>query len=310
MRVRLRHAAAAVFLPMAASACSLLSWDGFVGPPEDGSPPEDDAAEPSDAGGTTDGASDTDGGASSDAQTEASDDDASSDAGTDADPNAPPIFQDGGSFCAGKSTAAFCEDFDEVPLDKRWIREGTFGRLTSYNAKSAPNDFLVSAPPNTGGGTFVSKITKTMPAPSTNLLVSFDLFPEKINENSSVLMLAALEYTGGESKYSLRLVYLNGQIRLEESDLVPPPNNKDSYHPFFDVTVGRWSRIGLDVDLSDSPPGVTISVDGITVGSRLTVTPTANMQTVPTLLLGAVFAQNPHSGWTLRYDDVLVEYRQ
>lgn len=309
MTVRLRHAAVALVLSTAASACSLLSWDGFVGPPRDGTSSDDDASEPSDTGDGDDGASDPDGGVSNDAQAEASDD-ASFDAETDADPNTPPVFQDGGSFCAGHSAATFCEDFDEVPLDKRWIREGTFGRLTSYNAKSAPNDFLVAVSPNTGGGTFVSKITRTMSASSTNLLVSFDLFPEKINENSSVLMLAALEYTGGESKYSLRLVYLNGQIRLEESDLVPPPNNKDSYHPFFDVPVGQWSRIQLDIDLSDAPPGVTISVDGAPVGSRLTVTPTPNIQTLPTLILGAVFAQNPHSGWALRYDNVLVEYHE
>ncbi len=107
----------------------------------------------------------------------------------------------------------------------------------------------------------------------------------------------------------MRLVYSNGSVRLEESNLVPPPNNKDAYHPFFTIPNGKWTRIKLDVVASGATPGVTISLDGTTVGVRESITPTAGLDPLPTLILGAVFAGNPHTGWTLRYDDVTVTYR-
>lgn len=225
------------------------------------------------------------------------------------DPNLPPVFVDGGSFCGTQESTAFCEDFDTADLAVRWVKEGVFAKLTSYAAKSAPNVFLLDVPESTAGGTFVSKITKTMDAPSTNLVVAFDFVPEKVNLTSSFLILAALEYTKLDLKYSLRLVYSNGSIRLEESNLVPPPNNKDAYHPFFTVPVGKWTRIKLDVVASGATPGAQISLDGTAVGARETITPTPGMDATPTLLLGAVFAGNPNTGWRLRYDDITVTYR-
>lgn len=286
----------------ATTACSLVAgFDGFAGPGgvqlDDGGNalPGTDAKPGAVAEG---GAIDT--GATGDATTEA-------DAG---DPNTPPVFVDGGSFCGGQDGTTFCEDFDTADLPVRWIREGVFARLTSYTPKSAPNVFLLDAPESTTGGTFVSKISHAFETPSTNLLVAFDFKPERVNLGSSFLILAALEYVKNDtSKYSMRLVYSNGSVRLEESNLVPPPNNKDTYHPFFSIPMNQWTRVKLDVVASGGTPGIIVSLDGVPVGAREVLTPTVGLDPTPTLILGAVFAGNPHTGWTLRYDDVAVTYR-
>jgi hypothetical protein len=225
------------------------------------------------------------------------------------DPNTAPVFIDGGSFCSSQDDAVFCEDFDITDLSAKWLREGLFARLTNNAARSAPNDYFLDAPASTIGGTFVSKITHSFGAPSTNLVVSFDFEPEKVNLASSILMLAALEYTNAEAKYSLRLVYSSGSVRLEESNLVAPPDNKDAYHPFFAIPMDRWSRVKLDIVASGSTPGVLVSLDDAPMGVRETIAPTIGMDPTPTLILGAVYAANPHTGWTLRYDNVTVKYR-
>ena len=281
---------------LAASACSFTEgFDGFAGSSATrNSPSTEDGAitENSDSGdgiSTVDGRSDGgDGGA--------------------VDPNSAPYFVDGGSFCSTQTTT-FCEDFDTQDLGKNWLREGAYGKLTSYTAKSAPNDFLLNAPATAATGTFVSKITHDFDTNATSTVLTFDLFPEETYLGTSFFILSSMEWTRADAKYSLRLVYSSGRIRLEESNLVAPPNNKDEYHPFFDLAVGKWSRLSLDVVASGSTPGAQLSADGVPIGTRETLTPTAGMDLRPTLILGAVFAGQPHTGWVLRYDNVTVTFR-
>lgn len=281
---------------LAASACSFTEgFDGFVGPAEnrsnsaldDGSPGAGDSSTAPDITTTNGDAGD----------------------GAIADPNTPPYFVDGGSFCSTQTTTSFCDDFDTAELSKNWLREGAYAKLTSHEAKSAPNDFLLNAPSTTAGGTFVSKITHDFANNASSMIVTFDFFPEKVYVGTSFLILGAVEWNRGDQKYSLRLVYSSGQIRLEESNLVPPPNNKDEYHPFFDLPTGKWSRISLDLVANGTSPGVQLSVDGVPLGTREALVPTAGMDARPTVLLGAVFAGQPHTGWALRYDNVTVTFR-
>lgn len=225
------------------------------------------------------------------------------------DPNIGPVFVDGGTTCKTTPGAALCDDFDAFDLTTNWVREGNYARLTSYAASSAPNNFLLSAPAQNSGGNFVSKISHAFDQDSGDLLVGFDIYPEKVAD-SAFLILGALEYTSGTAKYSIRLVYSNGQVRVEESDLVPPPNNHDVLHPFFTIEPKKWSRVKLDITLDGGSPTIKILLDDIPVGgSPLAATPTAGISWKPTLILGAVFAGAPHSGWTLRYDNVLVSFR-
>jgi hypothetical protein len=304
-RARLVLRIAFGLLLCATAACSLtVGFDGFVGPPDESDGGEDDLrSRDLDEPDTGEGPR-VDGGGAPEA-----------DGATDAeagDPNAPPQFLPDGStsFCnTPQGPSAFCEDFDTADLTARWLREGVFGKLTSYAPKSPPNVFLLNVPPTTATGTFVSKISHSFDFPSRSVILGFDFKPELVNTGSSFFMLAALEWPSGEEKYSLRLVYSSGDIRLEESNLVPPPNNVDSYHPFFNVPEDKWSRITLDAVASGATPGAQISIDGLPIGGREALTPTADVDEHPRLILGAVYAANPHTGWTLRYDNVTVNLR-
>lgn len=292
----------AVAVAATAAACSLaVGFDGFAGPGDAGS---DAARAPTDVS-RTDAADSPGPGSASDADT--------GDGGAPvldaADPNVAPVFVDGGSFCGTQDAATFCEDFDTADLPARWVTEGVFARLTSNSSKSAPNDLLLDVPKTDTGGTFVSKITHPFDVRSTNLVLSFDFEPERTYLGSSFLILAALEYTRANAKYSLRLVYSNGSVRLEESNLVPPPNNTDRYHPFFAMPTGKWTRVTLDIVTSGTTPGAQLSLDGTAIGIREPLAPTVGIDSTPTLILGAVFGGNPHTGWTLRYDNVTVSYR-
>ncbi|HVH45217.1 MAG TPA: hypothetical protein VM925_22850 [Labilithrix sp.] len=290
---------AAGLLLTATAACSLASFDGFVGSAD----PEERELSGADATPTLKAdASGIDSAVSS----------TSSDAGTDADagdPNAPPVFVDGGSFCSGQSGTKFCDDFDTAPLSANWIREGIYAKHTSYRAKSAPNDFLVDVPPALGGGTFVAKVTKAFDDPSTNLVVGFDVKQERADLGTAALIMSAVEWTRGTAKYSIRLVYSAGSVRLEESDTEHPAD--DVRHGTFTLD-DKWTRIGLDIVASGGSPTMKVTLDGIAAPGLEAVAitpPTSGMDGRPTLILGAVFATNPHNGWTIRYDNATVTYR-
>jgi hypothetical protein len=298
-----------------ASACSMtVGFDGFSGGPDSGTPRVDGAFEPIDDGAVAPAERD-----SESPLAETAVDAPSADAGADADaeaavadPNLPPTFvADGGTtWCNSQSGTTMCEDFDRKDLGAPWIREGLYVKLTSFRARSAPNDLLINVPSTTSSGTFVSKITRSFAQTSRDLSLSFAFHPEKLTEGNSFLIIGAVEFLkAADAKYSLRLVYLNGQVRLEESNLVPPPNNRDTYHPFFNVPVGTWSKIRLDLDLSATTPKAQITLDDVPVGPEVPLTPTTGIDHTPTLILGAVFGGMPHTGWTLRYDDVTMTLR-
>ncbi len=294
-------------LPIGAAllcACSFTAGlDGFVGA---GAPDRDAASD--------DGPQVVDSGdaaAAPDAAFTEASTDADADADADAfDPDAPPTFLEAGtSFCDGATGAFFCEDFDRHDLGYTWSREGLWARIVGSGALSPPNHFVVDVPAAPGTGSFVSKITRAFSQPSSELTLSFAFDPEKVDAGSAFLLVAALEFPRASAKYSLRLVYLNGQLRLEESNLVPPPLNEDVYHPFFPVPQGKWSRLRLDVSLTGTSPSVEIRVDDASVAGKEPLSVPAGVDLAPTLVLGAVFGGQPHTGWVLRYDDVRLDAR-
>lgn len=304
----------------ASAACSLaVGFDGFVGAGDAGLNGLTDAHADGPAGNQGDGAtnpqdSSTNADANQPPVTDAGDAGETSTPLDAGDPNLPPVFTSGGTTCktftAGPDGGDLCDDFDKSALTTNWIVEGPYEKLTSYNAKSMPNDFLVNAPPNTGAGTFVSKITHNFTRQSTNMLVSFDYFPETISVGTSAMIMAAVEYTkNSAAKYSMRLVYVSGQVRLEESTIGSPPATDITSHTLFTIPSGQWTHVSLDIVAEGATPGMQINLDGTPAAGRETLTPTPDLDATPTLILGAVYAQNPHSGWTMRYDNVTVVHR-
>jgi hypothetical protein len=152
-------------------------------------------------------------------------------------------------------------------------------------------------------------VTKGFDDPSTNLVVGFDVKQERVDTGTAALIMSAIEWTRGTSKYSIRLVYSSGSLRLEESDIDHPSD--DFRHGTFTLD-DKWTRIGLDIVSAGGSPMMKVTIDGVPAPGLDAVTlspPSSGMDGRPTLILGAVFATNPHSGWTIRYDNVTVTYR-
>ena len=237
--------------------------------------------------------------------------DAGPDTADTAPPNAPPTFVDAGAttFCSAHTSSTFCADFDEAPLPAGFTStEGAFISLTSTNPSSRPNDFLLNVPPQNGVGVLASKVTRSFPRSATGADVAFDLDPEKLNTSASGLLIAALEFTSNPAaKYSVRLAFNQGAIRVEESYLAPSP--ADIFHSVFSLAPGQWSRIRLELRFGadGGPSTLGVYVNDVLQGSKDALTPPLGMDGRPTLLLGAVYGSLPHDGWTLRYDNVLLD---
>jgi hypothetical protein len=276
-------------------ACSFTGFDGYVGPPKDD---DSNSAE----GGVDGGRGDSGGGDDGDA-------DSSTDAGVDAgSPHDPPVFGATDTWCTKQLGLSFCDDFDTTTL-KTWTPQGNLSWQTTYGPRSAPNNFVVAAPANSGTVNFTSKITKELD-PSTNMEVAFDFLPEQVSP-TAFFMLGAVEYLGNaDAKYSMRLVYFEGSVRLEESDVNDFGGPTDRLHALFTVPEKQWSRVKLSINLNGGSPSIAITLDGTSVGGTIVPTPTAGYDTTkPVLLLGAVNAGSPHTGWVLHYDNVTVTYR-
>jgi hypothetical protein len=234
--------------------------------------------------------------------------------------SAPPSWPEAGtaSWCTQFGyEATFCADFDESPLPSGFSAEdGAFLAETTSASQpsSGPNDLLLYVPQQPGSQAFGSKLSRQFQTSATTITLAFDIKPESLNTTSSGILFAALDFTekAAPAAYSLRLAYNSGLPRLEESYLgtssvsTPP----DVYHANFNLPVGVWSRVEIDVDFGGGGTGdaggatETIFVGGLRQGLPETLTPPAGFDARPNLLIGAVYGTSPTAGWAIRYDDV------
>ncbi len=235
------------------------------------------------------------------------------DASSDTGPvNQPPLFLDGGdSWCTSQTTDTFCADFDRVPLPSEFSSlDGTLISLTSTFPSSSPNALLLYAPPSAATGSFASKLSKDLPSPVGAIDLEFDLRAEVLNTTSSGLLFAAIDFVDNtHAPYSVRLAFNSGAPRLEESYLGSPP---DIYHTNFSIPISTWAHIRLSLTFAPgdveggAPTGSSaIYVNGSSVGADA-LSPPTGVTLRPTALVGAVYGTQPHTGWTLRYDNVTV----
>ncbi len=228
--------------------------------------------------------------------------------------NAPAIFADGGTttWCERRDSGgaiAFCADFDRVALPSGFgITEGSYLGLSSTTPSSPANSLYLLVPPSGSVGTFSSKLTKNFSTTVSGTTLEFDFYPELVNTTSSGVLFAAVDFVGNASaKYSVRLAYNQGVTRVEESYLGFP---SDVFHSTTNLPVGEWSRIRLELGFpDDAGAGGTIAlyVNNALIGTRDPLTPPANVDKRPSLLMGAVYGTLPHTGWLFRYDNVTLD---
>jgi hypothetical protein len=209
-----------------------------------------------------------------------------------------------GGWCGGR-TATFCADFD------------TGGLPAGFDATDGPNlaiggeaskPLIVDIPAAEAGPAYSSKVRQSFADASDDVTIAFDFAPLKVSKANGTLLIAAIDYqTAAEARYSVRLVYHEGRVRLEENVTGEP----SVFHPFFDIPASKWSRIRLDVVLGrdGAASSAKVSLDEELIGRSETITPPVGMERKPTVLLGAVFGTAPHAGWTLGYDNVTIDLR-
>ncbi len=225
-------------------------------------------------------------------------------------PNAPPVFLDAGTttWCDGVEAGVFCADFDRAPLPAGFnSSDGQFLLLTSTHASSTPNDLLVAIP-SEGAGIVSSKLSRGFSQRADNRAVlAFDFYPEVINETSSGMLIAALDFLGnGQAKYSVRIAYNQGANRVEESFLGSPP---DIYHATFNLPEGVWSRVRVELSFGGDagPSTLGVFVNGAQQGTLESLSPPAGLDGRPALLVGGVYGTGPETGWAFRYDNVTLD---
>jgi hypothetical protein len=234
--------------------------------------------------------------------------------------SAPPTWLAAGSqsWCTMHDYGwTFCADFDEGPLPALFsASDGPYLAATSSSAESdsLANDLLLYIPPQSGTQTFGSKLSRQFETYASTITLAFDIMPEYINQTTSGILFAALDFTekAAPAAYSLRLAYNEGAPRLEESFLGDGP--ADIYHTNFTLPPGVWSHVqvvitfaGGDGGSADAgSPTEVISVGGVPQGLPEVLTPPPGFDSRPNLLIGAVYGTNPTNGWAIRYDNVVL----
>jgi hypothetical protein len=222
----------------------------------------------------------------------------------------PPIFAEAGAdtWCTARATSTFCADFDRSPLPSGFASsEGAFLLLTSTLPSSPSNALALIIPPQAGPGTFSSKLARSFTQPAASVTLAFDFFPEKINTTASGVLFTALDYLGNpQAKYSIRLAYNQGTSRVEESYLGFPT---DIFHSTFHLPIGKWSHVRIEMvfGVDGGPSTLSVFVDDALQGSVESLSPPSAFDPRPSLLVGAVYGTLPHTGWALRYDNVLMD---
>ncbi len=221
---------------------------------------------------------------------------------------------DAGPWClTHKADAAYCEDFDTDGL-AAWdaVIEGAGGttKPDPGAATSAPYSML-SDLPGANAGKVEAYIARKALLPATSASFDADFRLEKANTASSQLQIGKLLEidVNGDGTWELGLA-INDKRKLvvfqynyasngyAEAFVYPTP-----------VALGAWTRVGLHLRLQNTLDGVfDMDIDGARVATAVPVQP-LSAKSPFRLFIGAIYTSTPHTGWTLRTDNVLFDTR-
>jgi hypothetical protein len=199
--------------------------------------------------------------------------------------------------------ATFCADFDGAALPAGFsTMDGKL--LTIGTAKTRP--LVFNAPAEGTGAAYWSRLIVPFTTSSSDMTTAFDIAPSKLNAQAGALLAASLEFPNNPAAwYSVRMVFVAGRTRIEENI----GGSRNVYHPFFDLPLDKWSRVSLDLVLSGAQKTFKLSVDGMQVGGLEPISPPAQIDLHPRLLVGGVYITTPNDGWNLSYDNVTMTLR-
>ena len=117
------------------------------------------------------------------------------------------------------------------------------------------------------------------------------------------MLVWAVDFGSGGALYSIRMVFVFGQVRIEEHT----SGLTDVYHPLFTLPSAQWSRYSIAITLGANGT-FEQRVNGTTSAARALRVPAA-VDRRPTLMVGAVYGPNPQNGWELYFDDVTFDIK-
>lgn len=209
------------------------------------------------------------------------------------------------TYCSSV-VATFCADFDTLPLPSGFgTNDGTFLRLATDRRVSEPNALLVDVPAATGTAVNVSRLTRVFTQEADRVELAFDILPEKVNTdtNARAMLAWAVDFkTTTGTLYSIRMVFVFGQVRVEEHTSGGPA---DVYHPLFTIPAAEWSRYSIAISLQNGTFEQTLN--GTTTSRTLRVP--ASLDRRPTLMAGAVYGPNPQNGWKFYLDNLVFDLK-
>jgi hypothetical protein len=272
---------------MGLSACTLLTQlDDLTG----AAIPTDAATDGGTEGSSADGSADPDG--APDAGT--------GDSGADA------------SWCAVNAPdASFCTAFEQADLLQFKRTELDDGTITVDDtaALSPPYSMVATLPALTTGTALAYAYLETRPAVS-EVTVEVAVRLEKASSGSNVMQLMKLVTTDGPMQWETGLA-LEGTTRrlfVYDYDAV-----SGAYAEPFSARpqpLDVWSTLRFHLKLVASGPGtVDLDIDGARVVTGAAVPSPPAASSTFGVYVGGVYVRAPHSGWTTRIDDVVLDAR-
>ena len=229
------------------------------------------------------------------------------------------------SFCGEHLSppAVFCDDFDEQPLGTKWPaveQSNASVQNDSGAALSPPSSLLSVAQPSSPGNPVRSVGSVAFPSMSSakvGLRISFALRVDKFDPTSGAECVLFSFLYGPEDDFNqvaLDLVSTETAVSLQLTELAEKLGEASDYaeHGPFTIkpSAGEWTNVAIDIDVNapmSTGNTVRVSVDGHKQLDTSLMLPLKGETPRLELGIGWVDTTKPTQGWTVRYDDFLVE---
>lgn len=233
------------------------------------------------------------------------------DGATDAGPGTADSSTDGPWCTVNAPDAFFCTAFERTDLAQFQTTELDDATLTvdTTTSLSPPYSLLATAPQLANGTATAHGYLETRPSVS-DVTVELGLRLEQASSGTEAMQIAKLVTTNGPLTWETGLALEGTSRRLffyHYNDRTGVYAEPFSARP---QPVGDWSTLRLHLKLAASGPGtVDLDIDGTRVATGISVPSPPSVSSTFGFYVGAVYVRAPHSGWTLRMDNVVLDSR-
>jgi hypothetical protein len=224
------------------------------------------------------------------------------------------------AFCASLSPRpVFCDDFDEHPLPGVWdTLTQTGGTVTLDNAASVspPKSLLAKDSALQPGQPLDSALRMhfSLPPPPTTFVWDFWIQPVAVDTGTTAaIVFASIDFTDGASnRYSVQFtLFQNGGplgVRMEEQSGFADGGSSYTAHPLPDpLPIGKWTDLRLTLTRTAATSASARVTFDSAVEMDAPIGMTVNGSTLQ-MTIGSSYETEPSQGWTIRYDNVTLNF--